>query len=428
MHERFQTDIINGKVYTLDEELLLTEHKEMAIGLGEGAGRFRSVNVYVKGSSHKFAPYDTIRSKLASVLMIFYSKITSANSLEERIKAAIYIHYEIVNIHPFRDYNGRMARYIMNLVLFQYCRIPPVSILPGIKDEYFASVREVDKNNDYRFITTIITESIIRSIEKAFYYTHIQDGMGLLLNRFTLDQLAEYCKSNNITTDESSKSKMIRDILRLSNRIGEFAFVLELEKQDLQSIVLDNNLSTFSQLQTCLIEILFSNPNTNLKQFLNLFNTEGLDRFLELLRMKDESSKEGKITAIMEEVLILGMRIGFGNMKEENISSLCNELKISSFGSKLENIHSMFGVIYPHYSRFKHLLFKEYIWDIKKGISLEQLYQFHYYDLLVYAKKQQLNLKHKSKKSICKNILTSGHIKRLNENDDLLQNLKKKKL
>ncbi len=81
------------------------------------------------------------------------------------IEAAATLHYEIVAVHPFPDYNGRTARLAMNLALLRG-GFPPISLLPGReRAAYFtaletshvgeASDRQGDKSLPSPFITFV---------------------------------------------------------------------------------------------------------------------------------------------------------------------------------------------------------------------------------------------------------------------------------
>ena len=62
---------------------------------------------------------------------------------------AIKLHMAIVNIHPFSDGNGRVARLIMNYELIKN-NYPPVNINESQKLSYYAVIEEINIDTDYQ--------------------------------------------------------------------------------------------------------------------------------------------------------------------------------------------------------------------------------------------------------------------------------------
>ena len=61
---------------------------------------------------------------------------------------AANLHMAIVNIHPFSDGNGRVARLMMNYELIKN-NYPPVNINESQKLSYYAILEEININTDY---------------------------------------------------------------------------------------------------------------------------------------------------------------------------------------------------------------------------------------------------------------------------------------
>ncbi len=61
---------------------------------------------------------------------------------------AILLHMAIINIHPFKDDNGRVARLIMNYELIKN-NYPPVVINSTLKQSYYSMIEEINSNLDY---------------------------------------------------------------------------------------------------------------------------------------------------------------------------------------------------------------------------------------------------------------------------------------
>jgi Fic family protein/DNA-binding XRE family transcriptional regulator len=101
---------------TLNERDLLSIHNLILRGIiPEDAGRYRKVQVMIKGSSH-MPPQSSMVAKEMEDYFIWYE--INKNKLHPVILAA-EMHERLVTIHPFIDGNGRTSRLIMNLILMQ---------------------------------------------------------------------------------------------------------------------------------------------------------------------------------------------------------------------------------------------------------------------------------------------------------------------
>lgn len=62
---------------------------------------------------------------------------------------AVRLHMAIINIHPFNDGNGRVARLAMNYELIKN-NYPPVNINESQKLAYYSLIEEINVNTDYQ--------------------------------------------------------------------------------------------------------------------------------------------------------------------------------------------------------------------------------------------------------------------------------------
>ncbi len=79
------------------------------------------------------------------------------------VTLAAMLHYKLVRIHPFDDGNGRIARLMMNYVLFKN-DLPPVIIKSADKAYYLRVLRSADTGDNEPLIT-YISEQLIWSLE-----------------------------------------------------------------------------------------------------------------------------------------------------------------------------------------------------------------------------------------------------------------------
>lgn len=123
----FIKDLMQRNV-SLNERDLLSIHNLILRGIiPEDAGRYRKVQVMIKGSTH-MPPQPFMVAKEMEDYFIWYE--TNKNKLHPVILAA-EMHERLVTIHPFIDGNGRTSRLIMNLILLQ-----KGYIIANIKGDY----------------------------------------------------------------------------------------------------------------------------------------------------------------------------------------------------------------------------------------------------------------------------------------------------
>lgn len=108
---------LTDKNTTINEREILCIHNLILRGIyPEDAGKYRKVQVMIKGSSH-MPPQPFLVAKEMEELFIWYQ--TNKNNLHPVILAA-EMHERLVTIHPFIDGNGRTSRLLMNLILLQH--------------------------------------------------------------------------------------------------------------------------------------------------------------------------------------------------------------------------------------------------------------------------------------------------------------------
>ena len=120
--------------YLMDKNTVLNEREVLAIHnlilrgiIPEDAGKYRKVQVLIKGSSH-IPPQPYLVAKEMEDYFIWY---TENKSKMHPIVLAAEMHERLVTIHPFIDGNGRTSRLVMNLILLQHGYV-----IANIKGDY----------------------------------------------------------------------------------------------------------------------------------------------------------------------------------------------------------------------------------------------------------------------------------------------------
>lgn len=97
----------------------------------EQAGRYRTVRVFITGSRHVPPPATQVPARMRAFCRAIPGKRKHMHSVD----FAAWLHFGLVNIHPFIDGNGRTARLVMNVALLQD-GYPVVIIPPVLRREY----------------------------------------------------------------------------------------------------------------------------------------------------------------------------------------------------------------------------------------------------------------------------------------------------
>ncbi len=121
------------------------------------AGQYRKKQVIITGSDVEF-PRPT---ELNSLMKDFVTQIPQMKLDLHPVEYAAMVHVHFVNIHPFIDGNGRVARLLMNLALLQagynITIIPPV-----VRSDYIRALQDSNKKN-YKSFVDFISEMVLES-------------------------------------------------------------------------------------------------------------------------------------------------------------------------------------------------------------------------------------------------------------------------
>ncbi len=108
-------------------------------------GELRLAQVYV--DKKYFPDFKKVPDLLKKLIENVNNKLDSLNNDNEILKLSADLHYNLVNIHPFGDGNGRLSRLFMNYVLM-YHNQPYVKIFTEDRAEYIDSLNETEEKED----------------------------------------------------------------------------------------------------------------------------------------------------------------------------------------------------------------------------------------------------------------------------------------
>jgi len=93
------------------------------------------------GEIHNYVQPEDVPAKMAELIQ-WHRQQDAKHDLHPLLHAGL-VHYKFVEIHPFDDGNGRMARILMNLILMR-AGFPPVVIKLQGREPYIAALRRAD--------------------------------------------------------------------------------------------------------------------------------------------------------------------------------------------------------------------------------------------------------------------------------------------
>jgi Fic family protein len=149
-----------GNKKEISEEDILKMHRLFYEKIDEdNAGKYRRVPVFVSGTDYVFPKPEAV----PSLMKEFTARIPEQRQKLHPIDFAAWLHDQFINIHPFVDGNGRVARLLMNLALIRTGYV--VTIVPPIvRPQYIETIRSCQKSNDprpfYDFVSSMVWEAL----------------------------------------------------------------------------------------------------------------------------------------------------------------------------------------------------------------------------------------------------------------------------
>ncbi len=162
--------------------------------------------ITLTGETHYYATPEEVPI-LMRELVDWYNEARKNPKIHPSVLAA-FVHHRFVNIHPFDDGNGRLARILMNLILMKN-GYPPAIIKLKERTDYYAALNQADKN-EYQAITELIAETVLESMNlylKAARGESIEDVSDL-------DKEIALFKGSFEKTYKVKSKEIIEDIFR----------------------------------------------------------------------------------------------------------------------------------------------------------------------------------------------------------------------
>lgn len=113
-------------------------HRIMTSGIleHEESGKFRRVQVFIRGADHVPPPPGEVARQFKE-LMLWYR---GNKRRYHPVVVSAYVHTAFEGIHPFVDYNGRTGRLLLNFLMVKN-GFPPIAIAYRRRAEYYAAIQ-----------------------------------------------------------------------------------------------------------------------------------------------------------------------------------------------------------------------------------------------------------------------------------------------
>ena len=165
-------DVLNQAFIRNLHRILLKEPYETPAEASDGRRTMRPISVgqYKKmpnnvrtqtGEMYYFAPPEQVQSMMSD--LIDWYRSTKAEG-KHPIAVAATFHYRFVQIHPFDDGNGRMARLLMNLILMKHGYAIAMVQRDG-RDRYIAEIEQAQATGSLSGFIAYIAECCRYSLE-----------------------------------------------------------------------------------------------------------------------------------------------------------------------------------------------------------------------------------------------------------------------
>lgn len=135
------------------------------------AGKYRTIQVEFSGKEAvQYYKVPELVSNLCKDLkerLHFLPKIDKDVYITEVVSLLAWFQHQFVLIHPFKDYNGRMARMFTSLILL-YLDMPPIELKAETeldRRQYLKAMQEADRG-EYSFLENLIGKALTESLSE----------------------------------------------------------------------------------------------------------------------------------------------------------------------------------------------------------------------------------------------------------------------
>lgn len=166
--------------YIKELHSLITQHQEYTeakdqfgnhkkIKLLRGEFKLDPNNPERDGVLFEYCPPVQVGTEMDKLINIYNEELGSLHVLAK----AAFLHHTFVQIHPFQDGNGRIARLLASLVLIKD-GLFPLSIERNDRAKYINALEKADAG-DYQSLVDVFSANQVTSIERALNWKPVED-------------------------------------------------------------------------------------------------------------------------------------------------------------------------------------------------------------------------------------------------------------
>jgi Fic family protein len=132
----------------------------VSVGLAKASdlAGYRNGPVYIKGSMHTPPRYEAVRDTMP----VFFDLLKEEPEVSVRV---VLGHFIFVYIHPYFDGNGRMARFLMNVMLASG-NYPWTVIKFDKREQYMSALEKASVGNDITDFAKFIGEQVSKTLNQ----------------------------------------------------------------------------------------------------------------------------------------------------------------------------------------------------------------------------------------------------------------------
>lgn len=184
----FIFDFVNSKrplsiSYMKELHSLITQHQDftdaidqlgnrISVAMLKGQFKILPNNPMRNNSVYEYCPPEQVNSEMDTMIQVFQNDFSASHVL---VRAA-FLHHAFVQIHPFQDGNGRIARLLASFVLIRD-RLFPLSIDREERAKYIDALESAD-HRGYQPLIDVFSNNQISSIERALNWKTVEDSTG----------------------------------------------------------------------------------------------------------------------------------------------------------------------------------------------------------------------------------------------------------
>lgn len=154
-------------IYTLisksdiSEDDILTLHKLFYEQIDpEYAGKYRDKKVIITGTTYE----PPSPAEVPNLMKNFICELNTKKDELHPVELAAWAHFQLVNIHPFIDGNGRCARLLSNLILLK-SGYTVIIIPPVVRVDYIEALKQAQTKHNTKAFINFISEMVLESMK-----------------------------------------------------------------------------------------------------------------------------------------------------------------------------------------------------------------------------------------------------------------------